>query len=61
MKNLFTILLGLTLLVGCQPAGNSGGGGTEGGSDDTSSNTTAVENESSVPVSVVKFSVPGMT
>ncbi len=51
MKNLFAILLGLALFVGCQPAGNGGGDGTKGAGDDTSSNTTAVENVR--PVSVV--------
>ncbi len=60
MKNLFSILLVLALFVGCQPAGDNGGG-TDGGGDDTSTNTTAVENESTTPVSIVKFSVPGMT
>ncbi len=57
MKNLFSILLSLALFVGCQPAGGDGGGG-DGGGDDTSTNTTAVENESTTPVSIVKFSVP---
>ena len=59
MKNLFSILLGLALFVGCQPAGDNGGGNS---GDDTDANTTAnVENESTTPVSIVKFSVPGMT
>ena len=39
MKNLFSILLGLALFVGCQPAGGNGGD-----SDDPNANTTgAVE------------------
>jgi hypothetical protein len=59
MKNLFSILLGLALCVGCQPAGDNGGGNS---GDDADANTTAnVENESTTPVSIVKFSVPGMT
>ena len=53
MKYFSIILLGLALIPGCKPPGDSG---------DTDGNTTAVEKQESTKLaSVVQFNIPGMS